>query len=76
MCYVRKMSFISYFQHLVVVRRREGEQRRRLLLAAALLGGKKTPGPPQERLSEEPLSLAGDCHLPGDDAGTGLMVQV
>lgn len=42
MCYVRKMSFISYFQHLVVVRRREGEQRRRLLLAAALLGKKIT----------------------------------
>lgn len=40
MCYVRKMSFISYFQRLAVVKRREWEQRRRLLLAAALLGKK------------------------------------
>lgn len=38
MYYVRKMSFMSYFQHLVVVRKRGGEQRsRRMLLAAALL---------------------------------------
>lgn len=67
------MSFISYFQRLVVVRRREGEQRRRLLLAAALLGKKTWAFPPlQEQLSPEPLSLARDCHLPGDAAGTGL----
>lgn len=38
MYYNRKMSLVSYFQHLVVVRRREREQRsRRMLLAAALL---------------------------------------
>lgn len=72
-----KMSFISYFQHLVVVRRREGEQRRRMLLAAALLGEKNLGLFPtlQEPPISDPLSLTGDHHLPGDTAGTGLTGQ-
>ena len=52
MCYVRKMSFTSYFQCLVVVRRREGEQRRRLLLAGALLGKKNLGLSPPARATE------------------------
>lgn len=52
MCYVRKMSLISYFQNLLVVRRREGEQRRRLLLAAALLGKKNLGLSPPARATE------------------------
>lgn len=52
MCYVRKMSLISYFQNLLVVRRRQGEQRRRLLLAAALLGKKNLGLSPPARATE------------------------
>lgn len=49
MYYVRKMSFISYFQHLVVVRKREREQRsRRMILADDIPHSstvEKMPGP-------------------------------
>lgn len=42
-------------------------------ISSSSAGGKKKPGPQEEQLSEEPLSLAGDCHLPGGPDGPGLM---